>query len=121
MNLATLFLLVLFAGGTTALFWVLLKRGAESTVRQYRLLGQRFGLAVDLRTGDPERVKRVLDPAMRGRMAELLAGGKASIHVDSGLLAFTEFGLIANDAARERFEKVAILLDELAEKLESDP
>jgi len=77
-----------------------------------------FDAAVDLRTSDPARTEQVFTPERRERLAELLKGGKSTLYVSKGVMAFTDFGLIANDATRERFERVAAFLDELAQAFE---
>lgn len=77
-----------------------------------------FDAAVDLRTNDTARTEQVLDPARRERIAELLKGGKSTLYVSKGMMVFTDYGLIASDASRERFERLAAFLDEFGQTLE---
>jgi hypothetical protein len=77
-----------------------------------------FDTAVDVRTNNDERLRRILDSARLDEIRDILKGSKASISLRDGVLYFSEFGLIADDIKRERFEQVTEFLCLLAEVIE---
>lgn len=77
-----------------------------------------FDTAIDVRTNDDERLRRILHADRRDQILSILKRSKGSIYLRDGVLSFTEFGLIADTETRERFEKVTDLLCLLAEVVE---
>jgi hypothetical protein len=77
----------------------------------------RFDSAVDVRTNDAATLERLLDEEARDSVAAVLKKGKGSIYIGSGVLAYAELGLIADDRRRERFESVLRLFLRFAEAL----
>jgi len=79
---------------------------------------QAFDAAIDARTNDTERLTRLLGDTFQESIVSILKKGKGSIYVGSGVMAYAELGLIADDAARERFESVLDLFLQLADAME---
>lgn len=78
-----------------------------------------FDKAVDVRTNDPARMTRLLIPDFQKSIMAILEKGKGSIYIGGGVIAYAELGLIADVAARERFELVLELFQRLAEAIEA--
>lgn len=78
-----------------------------------------FDVAVDVRTNDTRQMERLMRPALQASLREFLKKGKGSLYIGSGVMAYAELGLIADDAVRERFEAVFDLLLQLAEAIEA--
>jgi hypothetical protein len=78
-----------------------------------------FDAAVDVRTNHPGWMNRILDQERRSALAALLKRGKGSIYIGSGVLAYAELGLIANDAVRTRFEEVLQHFHQIADSVEA--
>jgi len=79
---------------------------------------QAFDAAIDARTNDTERLTRLLGDTFQESIVSILKQGKGSIYIGSGVMAYAELGLIADDAARERFESVLDLFLQLADAME---
>ncbi len=78
-----------------------------------------FDAAIDVRSDQGERLKELLPPESLGWLAQTLKKHKAKLYIGGGVLAYTEIGLIGNDAARERFESATEFLCDLAETVEA--
>ena len=77
-----------------------------------------FDSVVDVRTNDDERFARIFHVDRRALIANILKGSKGTIALRGSVLSFAEFGLIAEDAKRERFLEIAELLCDVAEVVE---
>ena len=77
-----------------------------------------FDAQVDVRTSDEARFARIFHVDRRAIVAEIFKGSKGTITLREGVLSFAEFGLIADDLKREKFEKCTDLLCDLAEVIE---
>lgn len=77
-----------------------------------------FDFAVDVRTNEPARLTRILHDDRLERIADVLKGKKSSMYLGQGMMVYTKFGLIADDAERERFKAVIELFCDLAEVIE---
>jgi hypothetical protein len=77
-----------------------------------------FDAAIDARTNDTERLTRLLRETLQESILSILKKGKGSIYIGSGVLAYAELGLIADDKVRERFESVLDLFLQLADAME---
>jgi hypothetical protein len=77
-----------------------------------------FDAAVDVRTNDDDRLLRMFDANRRATVIAILKGSKGTLALRDGVLSFAEFGLIADDRKRERFEQIAEVLCDLAEIVE---
>lgn len=77
-----------------------------------------FDSVVDVRTNDEGRFGRIFHVDRRAIIAKILKGSKGTIALRGGVLSFAEFGLIADDASRERFLEITELLCDLAEVVE---
>ena len=78
-----------------------------------------FDAAVDVRTNRPEAMAAVLDDALRQTLRDLLEGPRGSLYLGNDTLVFAEFGLIADAARRERYERVIGALYALASAVEA--
>jgi hypothetical protein len=91
-------------------------RQRDSGAKARWLSGDRvFDSEVDVRTNDDERFSRIFHADRRATVAGILKGSKGTISLRDGVLSFAEFGLIADDVKRERFEEIADVLCDLAE------
>lgn len=79
-----------------------------------------FDDAIDVRSNAGERLAELLTAERRRWIAESLKKHKANLYIGGGTLAYTELGLIANDAVRNRFMAVSEFLCDLAETVEAD-
>lgn len=77
-----------------------------------------FDSVVDVRTNDEGRFARIFHVDRRALIANILKGSKGTIALRGGVLSFSEFGLIADDAKRERFLEITELLCDLAAVVE---
>ena len=77
-----------------------------------------FDAAIDARTNDTERLTRLLGDTFQKSIVSILKKGKGSIYIGTGVMAYAELGLIADDAVRERFESVLDLFLQLADAME---
>jgi hypothetical protein len=79
---------------------------------------EQFDAAVKVRGNDAQRLLAILDAERRATLSDILTACKGTLTLREGVLAYAEFGLIADDAKRQRFERVAVLLYDLAERAE---
>ena len=79
----------------------------------------RFDAAVKVYGNDAPRLQRILDAERRAQLSAHLSAGKGTLTLSDGVLCFAEFGLIADDPKRQRFEQIAELLCDLAEIIEN--
>ena len=79
---------------------------------------QAFDAAVDVRSNDDDRLRRIVDADRRATLSALLTACKGTLALRDGVLSFAEFGLIADDRKRQRFEQIGDLLCDLAEMVE---
>jgi hypothetical protein len=94
-------------------------RQRDSGSKQRWLSGDSvFDAAIDVRTNDDVQLARIFHSDRRALIAKALKGSKATIALRGGVLSFAEFGLIAEDAKRERFLEMAELICDLAEAIE---
>jgi len=94
-------------------------RQRDSGSKQRWLSGDSvFDAAIDVRTNDDVQFARIFHSDRRALIAKALKGSKATITLRGGVLSFAEFGLIAEDAKRERFLEMAELICDLAEAIE---
>lgn len=93
-------------------------RQRDSKQERWMSGDREFDSAIDVRTNDGVRLAMLLGAEGQRIFADLLKGSKASIYIGKGTIAYTEFGLIADDKARERYEKAAEVLCDFAETLE---
>lgn len=77
-----------------------------------------FDSVVDVRTNDDDRFGRIFHIDRRTHVARILKGSKGTMTLRDGVLSFAEFGLIADDSKRERFQEITELLCDLAEIVE---
>lgn len=106
--------------------WQMTAKGFLSNVRQRDSAGMErwqsennvFDLAIDVRTNEPARLTRILHDDRLEQIASVLKGSKSSIYLGEGMMVFTKFGLIADEAERECFLKVTELFCDLAEVIE---
>lgn len=78
-----------------------------------------FDAAVDVRTNDGRLLDRLLVEELQEAIVTILKRGKGSIYIGSGVIAYAELGLIAEDSARERFESVVDVFLSFADVVES--
>ena len=94
-------------------------RQRDSGSKQRWLSGDSlFDSAIDLRTNDDVRLARIFHRDRRALIATVLKDSKGTIALRGGVLSFSEFGLIADDAKRERFLQLTELICDLAEAVE---
>ena len=94
-------------------------RQRDSCSKQRWLSGDSlFDSAIDLRTNDDVRLARIFHRDRRALIATVLKDSKGTIALRGGVLSFSEFGLIADDAKRERFLQLTELICDLAEAVE---
>jgi hypothetical protein len=106
--------------------WQMTSKGLLSGMKQRDSVGMErwssknniFDLAVDVRTNEPARLTRILHDDRLMQIAKLLKGTKASMYLGEGMMVYTKFGLIADDAERERCKAVTELFCDLAEVIE---
>jgi hypothetical protein len=103
---------------TTGLFGGLRQRDS-GTKERWSSGDSAFDTSIDIRTNDGERLRRILPEKRRNEILRILKKSKASIYLRDGVLSFTEFGLIANDETRERFEEITDFFCLLAEEVEA--
>lgn len=101
----------------TGLLGGLRQRDSGSKVR-WSSGDQDFDAAVDVRTNDDDRLRRIFDSNRRATVIAVLKGSKGTLALRDGVLSFAEFGLIADDRKRQRFEEIAEVLCDLAEFVE---
>lgn len=77
-----------------------------------------FDSVVDVRTNDEGRFARIFHVDRRALIAKILKGSKGTITLHGSVLSFAEFGMIADDAKRERFLEITELLCDIAEVVE---
>ena len=94
-------------------------RQRDSGQQRWMSGDREFDHMVDVRTSDGVKLAMLLGAEGQRIFADLLQGSKATIYVAKGTIAYTELGLIADGAVRERFEKAAEVLCDFAETLES--
>ncbi len=80
-----------------------------------------FDAAVDIRTEPGHPLDGLLTPERREWLARQLQASKGTIYIGGGTMAYAEFGLIANDRRRERFEAMAGFFCDLADEVEPAP
>ena len=85
---------------------------------RWRSGDEAFDEAVDIRSDTGERLGTLLDESRRSWLRERLRGSRRSIYIGSGVMAYAELGLIADDATRERFAEVVEFFCEFAEAVE---
>jgi len=78
-----------------------------------------FDSAIDVRTNDDNQLVRLFGSDRRMLIATVLKGSKGTIALRGGVLSFSEFGLIAEDAKRERYMEITEVLYQLAEAVEA--
>ncbi|MDG1300158.1 MAG: hypothetical protein P8R37_01045 [Opitutae bacterium] len=94
-------------------------RQRDSGSKQRWLSGDSlFDSAIDLRSNDDVRLARIFHRDRRALIATVLKDSKGTIALRGGVLSFSEFGLIADDAKRERFLQLTELICDLAEAVE---
>ena len=94
-------------------------RQRDSGSKQRWLSGDSlFDSAIDVRTNDEVQFARIFDSDRRALIAQVLKDSKGTIAQRGGVLSFSEFGLIADDAKRERFLQLTELMCDLAEVVE---
>ena len=94
-------------------------RQRDSGSKQRWLSGDSvFDAAIDVRTNDDVQFARIFHSDRLALLTKALKGSKATIALRGGVLSFAEFGLIAEDAKRERFLEMAELICDLAEAVE---
>jgi len=77
-----------------------------------------FDAAIDIRTDTGERLGPLLTEERRAWLKERLRGSRRTIYIGSGVMAYAELGLMADDATRERFEATAEFFCDFAEAVE---
>jgi hypothetical protein len=95
-----------------------LRQRGSATKQRWSSGDSAFDAAVDVRTNDGERLRHILHEDRRVQIQTILKGSKAVITLRDGVLSFAEFGLIADDEKRERFETHTDFLCLLAEVIE---
>jgi len=78
-----------------------------------------FDAAIDVRCDAGERLQTLLSEKSRKWLAQALKKHKAKLYIGAGVIAYTEIGLIGNDAIRERYEDATEFLCDLAETVEA--
>jgi len=71
-----------------------------------------------LRSNNPGAARALFGPGLRPRLASLWESGSGFITLREGVLRYTEFGLLLEDARRERFVRMADLLCDLGDEVE---
>jgi len=85
---------------------------------RWRSGDEAFDAAVDIRSDTGGRLGALLDERRRKWLRERLRGSRRSIYIGSGVMAYAELGLIADDATRERFAETLEFFCDLAEAVE---
>lgn len=74
--------------------------------------------AIDVRTNDGLQFARIFHHDRLALLSKALKDSKATITLRGGVLSFAEFGLIADNAKRERFLEMTELICDVAEAVE---
>ncbi|WP_269524128.1 hypothetical protein [Coraliomargarita parva] len=77
-----------------------------------------FDAAVDVRTDMGPRVASLLNEERRAWIFRQVKEAKANLYFGGGVLSYTELGLMADDARRERFESAIAFFCDLADTIE---
>ena len=77
-----------------------------------------FDTAIDIRSDQSDRLRPLLTPGILRFLMQSLKKRNARLYIGNGVIAFTEIGLIADEAARLRFEQSTEILCDFAENAE---
>lgn len=74
--------------------------------------------AIDIRCDHGDRLRSLLKPEILRFLVQSLKKRNARLYIGNGVIAYTEIGLIADEAARVRFEQSTEILCDFAENAE---
>ena len=77
-----------------------------------------FDAAIDIRSDQSDRLRFLLTPDILQFLVQSLKKRNARLYIGNGVIAYTEIGLIADEAARVRFEQSTEILCDFAENAE---
>ena len=77
-----------------------------------------FDAAIDIRCDHGDRLRSLLKPEILQFLVQSLKKQNARLYIGNGVIAYTEIGLIADEAARLRFEQSTEILCDFAENAE---
>lgn len=77
-----------------------------------------FDATIDIRSDQGERLKSILTTEILQWLAHSLKKHRAQLYIGNGVIAYTEIGLIANDAMRERLEQTVEFLCDFAQDID---